>query len=562
MRIRRTFVSGSVLLLCASLALDASAEAARYVRQRTLTSPTSQHGFGHALATVGSNLAVGDNTDDTGGGGVHGSVFLFDGTTVDLLRYVPSPVLGSFYFGTAIADYGGNLLVGSPGAEQVNGFTAYIIDANTGALLAPIRDPNPRNPISPSRGFGSAVATAGSRVLIGAPGDNPVGYPNQGSASLIDPFGSPGGALIFNLANPQPQANSYFGSALAVLGARLIVGAPFGNFTGGAVYEFDGSTGALLHTILPPLGEGSLGRALAVDASTLFASGLQVYRFAADGTLLRTYTNPSAQPFDGFGNALAVSGPLLLVGAQDTDGGGNSDAGAAHLFDVASGTLLQTLPNPEPGQSVHFGNSVAIVGKYLAIGSPSATGSRVLVYAPCGDDVVDPIEECDDGNLVDGDGCDSNCRPTGCGNGVVTAGEQCDDGNAVAGDGCRPDCTIEACGDGILDPQEQCDDGNQVDGDGCDITCRPTGCGNGHVTSGEQCDDGNTAGGDCCSAICAFEPSGSPCFAPGYPAGSCDGAGTCIGYAIPTLSEWGVLFLSTAMLLLVLRHRRLAAGRR
>ena len=67
------------------------------------------------------------------------------------------------------------------------------------------------------------------------------------------------------------------------------------------------------------------------------------------------------------------------------------------------------------------------------------------------------------------------------------------------------------CGNGILDPGEQCDDGNLVDGDGCDSNCTPTGCGNGVVTTGEQCDDGNTTDGDCCSTTCQLETDGGPC---------------------------------------------------
>ena len=69
--------------------------------------------------------------------------------------------------------------------------------------------------------------------------------------------------------------------------------------------------------------------------------------------------------------------------------------------------------------------------------------ARAQVVAVCGDGVVQAPELCDDGNLVDGDGCDSNCTPTGCGNGVVTAGEQCDDGNLVSGDCCSATCVNE-----------------------------------------------------------------------------------------------------------------------
>jgi cysteine-rich repeat protein len=93
-----------------------------------------------------------------------------------------------------------------------------------------------------------------------------------------------------------------------------------------------------------------------------------------------------------------------------------------------------------------------------------------------------------------------------CGNGVVDPGEQCDDGNTVSGDGCSQTCRVEVCGNGIPDPGEQCDDGNTVSGDGCSATCqREPRCGDGVVEAGEQCDDGNTVSGDGCSASCRLE---------------------------------------------------------
>jgi cysteine-rich repeat protein len=62
------------------------------------------------------------------------------------------------------------------------------------------------------------------------------------------------------------------------------------------------------------------------------------------------------------------------------------------------------------------------------------------------------------------------------------------------------------CGDGVVEGGEACDDGNTVDGDGCDATCRPSGCGSGRVSGSEECDDGNVIGGDGCSAECRREP--------------------------------------------------------
>jgi cysteine-rich repeat protein len=104
----------------------------------------------------------------------------------------------------------------------------------------------------------------------------------------------------------------------------------------------------------------------------------------------------------------------------------------------------------------------------------------------CGDTTIAGTEQCDDGNLVNGDGCEANCTLTPvcgdgqtnvageqCGDGITQGplGETCDDGNFADGDGCRADCSLELCGDGILDPQEECDDTNTANGDGCDATC-------------------------------------------------------------------------------------------
>ena len=81
----------------------------------------------------------------------------------------------------------------------------------------------------------------------------------------------------------------------------------------------------------------------------------------------------------------------------------------------------------------------------------------------CGDGIVDPGEQCDDGNTNNCDGCSNACTlVTGCGDGVVCGTEQCDDGNTTSCDGCSATCTIEQgfrCGDGIVDAAcgEQCD---------------------------------------------------------------------------------------------------------
>jgi cysteine-rich repeat protein len=166
--------------------------------------------------------------------------------------------------------------------------------------------------------------------------------------------------------------------------------------------------------------------------------------------------------------------------------------------------------------------------------------------ATCGNGVVDAGEECDDGNAVNGDGCDVTCmlETNGelcsdrldndgdglvdcadpdcasypgcagyCGDGILDAGEECDDGNDVDGDGCGTDCLVEGT-------ETVCDDGLDDDGDGLvdcadpqcyeDSSCAPV-CGNGIVEEAEMCDDGNALDGDGCSASCMLEENAFDC---------------------------------------------------
>jgi cysteine-rich repeat protein len=124
------------------------------------------------------------------------------------------------------------------------------------------------------------------------------------------------------------------------------------------------------------------------------------------------------------------------------------------------------------------------------------------------------FEECDDGNLEGGDGCDANCFLEACGNYVKQGTEDCDDGNSVDGDGCSSCVADYVCGDSALDDRfEECDppsDGpvcsmqevtENPGSCGCDMECTYKVCGNGVVQDGEDCDPPN---GATCSESCRF----------------------------------------------------------
>ena len=197
--------------------------------------------------------------------------------------------------------------------------------------------------------------------------------------------------------------------------------------------------------------------------------------------------------------------------------------------------------------------------------STSTAGCRAQSPEGCGDGINNQggIEECDDGNVLPGDGCNGVCkvepnwtcpkqgpctRKIICGDGSIGAGEVCDDGNTKDNDGCSADCTVQdpafkcvagqpcvrtsQCGNKRIEAGENCDDGNTKAGDGCSGSCQLEGgfvcpvpgqpckpaprCGDGVVqaTLNEVCDDGNQKDGDGCSADCKTKGDGCVC-APG-----------------------------------------------
>ena len=175
---------------------------------------------------------------------------------------------------------------------------------------------------------------------------------------------------------------------------------------------------------------------------------------------------------------------------------GQTDDGE-NLFTLRGGSYLDS----DDGLTCQFTGSV-----YVESAFTPQVGFRCC--STCGNGTLESDELCDDGNRLNGDGCDYLCAFTAgqtCGDGVRQGFEQCDDNNRVAGDGCSPSCVwdliVPVCGNSIIEDGETCDDGNTVNGDGCESNCRHA-CGNGVVEAGETCDDGNMIDGDGCESYC------------------------------------------------------------
>ena len=131
--------------------------------------------------------------------------------------------------------------------------------------------------------------------------------------------------------------------------------------------------------------------------------------------------------------------------------------------------------------------------------SKSICLNKACVTSSCGDGYVDAVEgeECEDDNVVDGDGCTQchwDCKVAkDCDDGSLCNGtETCDATKHVCMAGtpaaANTACTLTGGGAGI------CNGGQ----------CVKTGCGNSTKESGEDCDDGNQVAGDGCENDCTW----------------------------------------------------------
>ncbi len=136
-------------------------------------------------------------------------------------------------------------------------------------------------------------------------------------------------------------------------------------------------------------------------------------------------TGKPVRIYRGYDWPLAAANGMFLVGGPGC--GFYEDAVAAHVIDEVAGRPLATLCNPSGEHNSWYGATGVLANGRAFVGDPSGDVSRVWVFAPCADGLLAPGEECDDGNDVDGDGCDRNCTFTRCGNGRRSAGEPCRD---------------------------------------------------------------------------------------------------------------------------------------
>lgn len=310
---------------------------------------THDHGFGRAVAVSGDTLVVGAQGEDLGGGAFY--VFERNGSTWDAGQRITIP--GTAALGSAVAIEGDRMAIGALGDSGSLG-AVFVFERTNGSwtqqqkLTASVAVGTER--------LGSSVALRGDRIIAGAP-DYAFPTPSAGRACLFT-FDAGLWRQTDVIRADVPVELEQFGAAVALDGHFVAVGAPAANAAPiGAAYVFSRVTGVWRQEtrIVAPSGEfdDRFGSALALSGARL-AVGAHIaaggtgagYVFERDAGLWPRRFDLAPTSLDGgsrLGLSVALSGRDLVVGAPY-----GSPAGSAFLFDVgprATFTYCLAAPN-------------------------------------------------------------------------------------------------------------------------------------------------------------------------------------------------------------------------
>jgi cysteine-rich repeat protein len=152
-----------------------------------------------------------------------------------------------------------------------------------------------------------------------------------------------------------------------------------------------------------------------------------------------------------------VCGDGVIEGAEQCDFGAANGPGAGceTTCTFSCTKAPDSCPNAETCDGVEVCTTMM---SGTSVGQKCAPGVQLLDCSACASGVC-------------GSGV---CKASTCGDGCVDAskGEQCEPPGTVMCDAACKTVIVNACGDGVRGPGEQCDDGNLVNLDGCDATCK------------------------------------------------------------------------------------------
>jgi cysteine-rich repeat protein len=304
-------------------------------------------------------------------------------------------------------------------------------------------------------------------VLSGAPTVDP-------TFSAFDQFGNE----VYNLSNraylvlatgfvPEPRVTGISpttgpaagGTTVTITGDGL-TGATAVSFGSDSATSFTVNGDTSITALSPLASAGTVDVTVTTAGGTSAASPDDQFTFVAAPVV--SGISPDNGPVSG-------GTTVTITGANFTDASGVTFGDSPAGFSVNDDTSITAV---SPG--VEGPDDVQV--RVVSIGGTSATSAatRFTYVAPtCGNGVLDPGEQCDDGNTFNGDGCSAQCtiescytcvgQPSICSpspagtacddNNACTVGETCDGAGVCGGfTSCRVNSTCNICGQMCTQP--------------------------------------------------------------------------------------------------------------
>ena len=348
--------------------------------------------FGKAVSLDGDTAIVGayghlDELNENGRGAAY--VFIrSNGVWSQQGRLAPSAGSLDDSFGLRLAVSGNYALVGAPtatvsGRSDVGAAYIFVRSGTSWTQQAQLSSSNGAS----LDGFGYGLALRGTAAWIGAPFHDTSEFNDQGLAYEFVPSGDTWQQQSIIQGTVSTAPHDHLGSAVASSGDTLAVGAPQDQVAGGqgrgSVYVYTRSAGGnweLQAHVLPVDGEGvdGFGTSVAISGDTMvvgspydaisdkFYRGSVFIFTRASGIWSQQYRVIAGDGVenDGFGSSVGYDGTTLVVGSPGTDSGALIDRGSVYVY-VGSGdnwTGQGKFSASDAASYDAFGDRVAVVG--------------------------------------------------------------------------------------------------------------------------------------------------------------------------------------------------------
>ncbi|MCX7554850.1 hypothetical protein OS175_13300 [Marinicella sp. S1101] len=275
--------------------------------------------------------------------GSMGSVYVFDFNGSKLFqsqKIEPDQPVSNNKFGSSISQSNDNLLIGSYGLA-----TVFIYEYDGSSWI------NSESLISndPSDNFGYAVDLSGNRAIIGANMGNGKVNKSTGTAYIYE-FNGVNWTQSQKLTALDDGSGDQFGASVSISNNRILIGTPFEQYNGGAVYAFDynGFIWQQSQKLTEPFNLESkrFGNSVSLSGNrALIGAYLEsaveggsgaAYIYEFDGVTWRRSNKLIANDGnrnDYFGRSVSLSNGKFLIGANRHDQNG-TNSGSAYIFEI------------------------------------------------------------------------------------------------------------------------------------------------------------------------------------------------------------------------------------